>query len=150
MADVNSQPSKPSASNPSVDAITSLFLASFKLFAPPATPAVTAYRQAAQEMVNLSTRRTQAMMDVTAKTRQCKNTGDLANVTVEFWQTAWAQQIESANRIAALFGAPMTRAQVANKPVPVRDMLTVPETVAEASKPTSKIEWADQSQRRAA
>jgi hypothetical protein len=148
MADVNSQPSKPS-----VDAFTSLFLSPFRLLgstAAPTTPAVTAYRQVAIEMVNLSTRRTQALMDVTAKTRQCKNTGDLANVTVEFWQTAWSQQIESANRIAALFGTPLPLALVSSKPAPVRDMLTVPETAVETSKPTSQTEWADQSKRRAA
>jgi hypothetical protein len=140
MADVTSQPSKPP-----VDAFSSLFLSPFKLFgAVPAAPDLTACRQVGVEMVTLATRRTQAMMDIPAKTRQCKSTGDLANVTVEFWQTAWAQQMESASRIAALFGVGMpspfalSGMMVTGKAAPVRDMLQVPEVVG---KDVPRSDW---------
>jgi hypothetical protein len=150
MAESNSQPSMPA-----IDAFTSLFLAPFRIFGATSASSPTfgaAYRLAGLEIANLTGRRTEALLDVTAKTRQCRNSGDLANVTVEFWQTAWSQQMDCANRIAALFGTPLPLplALVANKASVARDVLTVPEGSAEASKPSSKPEWADQSKRRAA
>ena len=149
----------------SVDAMTSLFLASFKMFgaAPfspsPSTPAafapvgLSACRQVGLELVSLTTRRTQAMLDVTAKTRQCKSASDLANVTVEFWQTAWTQQIESAGRIAALFGAPMLlpfpRPIQAAKPVIARDVLDVSTTTADRDKANPVLDWNNRDRRAA-
>jgi hypothetical protein len=37
-----------------------------------------------------------------------------------------------------------------NKPSVARDVLTVPDAATETGKPTTKTEWADQSNRRAA
>ena len=147
----------------SVDAMTSLFLASFKMFgaAPfspsPSTPAafapvgLSACRQVGLELVSLTTRRTQAMLDVTAKTRQCKSASDLANVTVEFWQTAWTQQIESAARIASLFGVPMPL-QIpvrAAKPVIARDVLDVSTTTADRDRVNPVLDWNNRDRRAA-
>jgi hypothetical protein len=136
----------------SVDAFTSLFLSPFKMFGATAAPAPTraVYRQAGLEMVNLATRRTQAMMDVTAKTRQCKNSGDLANVAVEFWQTAWTQQMESASKIAALFGAPaLPLSIVAAKPAPVRDVLDVQSASADVGNSNTVLDWNNRDRRAA-
>jgi hypothetical protein len=150
MADVTSQPSKPP-----VDAFTSLFLSPFKLFstttatanATPALPALNAYRQVGVEMVTLATRRTQAMMDMPAKARQCKNSGDLSNVMVEFWQTAWTQQLESASKIAALFDTPVPVA--VSKPAPVRDVLDVQTHSADTAKSSSVLDWNNRDRRAA-
>ena len=91
------------------------------------------------------------MLDVTAKTRECKSPSDLANVTVEFWQTAWTQQIESAGRIAALFGVPMPL-QIpmrAAKPVIARDVLDVPTTTADRDRVNPVLDWNNRDRRAA-
>jgi hypothetical protein len=144
MAEPLSQPSKPP-----VDMFTSLFLSPLKLLGTttPAAPALAAYRQAGIEMVSLATRRTQAMMDVPAKTRQCKNSGDLANVMVEFWQTAWTQQLESASKIAALFATPLPVA--VSKPAPVRDVLDVQTHSADTAKSNPVLDWNNRDRRAA-
>jgi hypothetical protein len=105
--------------------------------------------QAGLELAALTHRRTQALMDLTTKTSRCRNTGDLANVATEFWQTAWTQHIASARKIAALFslGLPAPTA-AASKPTPVRDVMMIPEAATETAKPA--FDWTDQTNRRAA
>jgi hypothetical protein len=155
MADFNSQPSKSAPSNAPSSAASSTpfdpfanpFMAPFKMFMPKqAAPnhTLTALSKVNMEMVGLATRRTQAIMDVSRKASQCRNSGDLATITTEFWQTAWTQQVESAQKIAALFGATLPAVKMTVAP-PVRDVIVVPETT---EKP--KPEWAGRNDRRAA
>jgi hypothetical protein len=124
-----------------IDLVNGLFLAPFK-----AVPAA----KIGLEVMALAGRRTQAVLDLTAKTSRCRSTGDLANVATEFWQTAWAQQIDSASKIAALFtfALPASAPITASKPAPVRDVLMIPEAAADTAKTTRG--WTDQTNRRAA
>jgi hypothetical protein len=153
MADINSQPSKTV-----VDTISSMYLAPLKMLRPGVMPGagmtdlmtvnpLAIYSKASLEMVGLATRRTQALMDLSAKTTKCRNTGDLANVATEFWQTAWAQQLDSANRIAAMFGA--ATPALAIKPAPARDVITVPESARTTAKDTLAVDWNNRPKRAA-
>jgi hypothetical protein len=152
MAELNSQPSKtvPSSTTQSSvgDIFANPFLAPFKMFMPKqAAPnhTLTAFSKLNMEMVGLATKRTQAIMDVGRKASQCRSTADLATITTEFWQTAWTQQIESAQKIASLFGATMPALKIKMQPAAARDVIVVPET---SEKP--KSEWAGRNDRRAA
>jgi hypothetical protein len=147
MAELNSQPSTTSPSSMG-DIFANPFMAPFKMFMPKqAAPnnTLTALSQLNMEMVGLATRRTQAIMDVSRKASQCRNTADLATITTEFWQTAWTQQVESAQKIASLFGATIPALKIKVEPAAARDVIVVPET---SEKP--KSEWAGRNDRRAA
>jgi hypothetical protein len=146
MAEFNSQPSKTLPVS-AADVFANPFMAPFKMFMPKqAAPnnTLTALSQLNMEMVGLATRRTQAIMDVSRKASQCRNAGDLATVTTEFWQTAWTQQMESAQKIAALFGATMPGLKIGVAPAS-RDVIVVPDVVDQP-----KSEWAERNGRRAA
>jgi hypothetical protein len=144
MAGINSQPSKTV-----VDTISNIYLAPLKMLCPGVMPGagmanllpvnpLAFYSKASLEIMGLATRRTQALMDASAKTTKCRNTGDLVNVATEFWQTAWAQQLDSANKIAAMFGA-ATPALAVN-PAPARDVITVPESARTTAKDPAAVD----------
>jgi hypothetical protein len=144
MAEFNSQPSKTTETH---DTFANPFMAPFKMFMPKhAAPnhTLTALSQLNLEIVGLATKRTQAMMDVSRKASQCRSSADLATLTTQFWQTAWTQQVESAQKIASLFGATLP-VMIKVEPVAARDIIVVPEAAEKA-----KSEWAGRNDRRAA
>jgi hypothetical protein len=129
--------------NPSelnVESFASLLAAPLKLFGDAVSttgPAMTSIHKVSHEVMDLATRRTQALIEMPTKAIQCKNPLDLASITAEFWQTAWTQQIDCAKKIASAVGASLPSGTTQ------RDVLSVPE-----DRPME--DWNDHSGRRAA
>jgi hypothetical protein len=125
-------------SETTVNAFAKMFAAPFQMLGVPAIPAIESFSKVGHEVMDLATRRTQAIIEMPTKAIQCKNPQDIAAVTAEFWQTAWTQQMDCAKKIASL-AYPTSGA-------PLGDMLSAPTD----AKDRSAKDWTDQRDRRAA
>jgi hypothetical protein len=125
-------------SETTVDAFTKMFVTPFQMLGVPAIPAIESFSKVGHEVMDLATRRTQAIIEMPAKAIQCKTPQDLAAVTAEFWQTAWTHQFDCAKKIASL-AYPTNGARLP-------DMLS--ESADAKDRPAK--DWTDQRDRRAA
>lgn len=98
------------------------------------------------ELMGLGTRRARAWMELPGEVVRCRTPQELAQLNLEYWQTAGQQYAESAQRLAVLGGQiamPRINGEWAKAAAPGRDYITFPE-------PTPTADEAPRRDRRAA
>lgn len=89
------------------------------------------------ELLTLSSRRAQAYLELPSRLAQCRTPQDLANEQMQFWQTAYHQYTESAQRAlvaVSQIGGAVPGSSSAARPRE-RDYMTVPEPKEPAAQP---------------
>lgn len=97
--------------------------------------------QANSEVLGLMTRRSKAMLALSADAAKCRTPQDLVGLQMQYWQTAIQQYSEATRRIAAAWNValpPMQAAANSAGATPQRDRLTFAEPEAAAIGVTSQ------------
>ena len=68
-------------------------------------PWLKAVAQTNIEMMGLMTRRSQALMEVSAKASQCRQPQDILGLQTQFWQAAYQEHTEATKRIVTAWGS---------------------------------------------
>lgn len=82
------------------------------------------------ELMGLGTRRARAWLELPVQVVRCKSPQELAQLNLEYWQTAGQQYAESAQRLAVLGGQiamPRLNGEWAKAAAPGRDYITFAE-----------------------